>query len=327
MQWREVESLYGRGESETVFLTRSDDEGKTLVQFGDGVNGARPPAGRANIVARYRQGLGLQGRVGASRITNLLDRPKGLKGVVNPASAEGGADAESLEDIRDNAPASVRTFNRAVSLRDFEDLIKESGEVAKAKATWVWIAGRRTAHLTLAAQAGGVFSADSLSRLHAGLTAQRDRNRPLRLGNYLPLAVEIAATLTVDDAYVASQVAAAAREVLETALGFEAQGFAQPVHLSDVYAVLQSAEGVVAVDVDRLMYRQPADMSETEFQLFLNGRAVQREADGSVLPLQPHLRVYPARPDPAAAPWVVSAEQAQLAAEDLLLLTRGGLPD
>jgi hypothetical protein len=70
-------------------------------------------------------------------------------------------------------------------------------------------------------------------------------------------------------------------------------------------------------------------MTAAEFQAFLDERAVRRLADGSVDPLQPHLRIYPARPKRSGAPWVLPAEQAQLAApaEDLVLLTQGGLPD
>lgn len=329
MQWTEVDSLYGRASTDTVYVTRIDDEGKTIVQFGDGENGARPPAGRSNIIARYRQGLGLDGRVGADSIKNALDKPKDLKGVINPAAADGGADPESLDEARSNAPATVRTFNRAVSLRDFEDLIKESGEVAKAKATWVWVAGRRTAHLTVAGQQGSTFSPSALSRLHAGLTAQRDPNRLLRLDNYVPVAIEIAATLDIDAAYIASEVAATVRSALEDALSFETRSFGQPVHLSDVYAVLQSVSGVAAVDVDRLMFKQPADMSGAVFQDFLDQRAIVRRVDGSVQPLQPHLRVYPARPDRSGQLRVWPAEQAQIdvSAEGVILLTRGGLPD
>jgi hypothetical protein len=181
----------------------------------------------------------------------------------------------------------------------------------------------------VAGQQAASFSSSALSRLHAGLTAQRDPNRPLRLDNYLPVAIEIAVTLNVDDTHIASEVAAAGRAVLADTLSFEAQPFGQPVHLSDIYAVLQSVSGVVAVDVDRLMFKQPADMTEADFQDFLDQRATVRRADGSVQPLQPHLRIYPARPERSGSPWVWPAEQAQIEvpAEDVILLTRGGLPD
>src|SRR5207244_1320123 len=115
-------------------------------------SGARLPSGRGNVVADYREGAGLAGRVGVGALRAPLDLPVGLKSVRNPAEATGGADPESIEQARENAPTTVRTFGRAVSLRDFEDLVRTSGEVAKALATWVRNRESRAVHLTLAAQ-------------------------------------------------------------------------------------------------------------------------------------------------------------------------------
>jgi hypothetical protein len=327
--WQEVDSLYGCAATDSVYVTRVDEEGKIQVRFGDGINGARPPAGRGNILARYRQGLGLDGRVGAGALRNPLDRPKGLKGVDNPEAAEGGADPETLEEAQNSAPATVRTFGRAVSLQDFEDLLKEGGEVAKAKATWVWAAGQRAAHVTVGAQEGGTFSDTALARIHAGITAQRDPNRRLLLDNYSPLPVLIGATLILDGAYVASEVAEAAQEALEEAFSFENRAFGEPVHLSDIHALLQGVTGVTAVDVDRLLFKRPETMSEADFDDFLDQRGVTRNTDGSVRPLQQHLRIYPARPAGSGPPWVLAAEQAtiEVPGEDIVLLTSGGLPD
>src|SRR5262249_8388679 len=56
--WTEVASFYGQPADATVFVTREDDEGKTHVMFGDGVNGARLPTGTNNVVATYRIGAG-----------------------------------------------------------------------------------------------------------------------------------------------------------------------------------------------------------------------------------------------------------------------------
>ena len=76
----------------------------TSVRFGDGMTGARLPTGRQNIVATYRNGLGLAGRVGAAKITTLLDRPTGVKNVVNLVAADGGADPETMDKARRAAP-------------------------------------------------------------------------------------------------------------------------------------------------------------------------------------------------------------------------------
>lgn len=96
----------------------NDDEGKCRVLFGDGVEGARLPSGNHNVRAVYRKGLGLGGNVAAGKLTTLLTRPLGLSGADNPEAASGGEDAETLDKARENAPLTVLTLDRAVSVRD-----------------------------------------------------------------------------------------------------------------------------------------------------------------------------------------------------------------
>lgn len=326
--WGEVGSLYGQDPTAAVYTTRIDDQAVMTVRFGDGVTGARPPKGRANVTASYRKGLGLAGRVKANALRTLLDRPKGLRAASNPRDADGGADPETLEGARRNAPATVRTFGRAVSLLDFEYLALSRSEIAKAGVTWVWSGASRAAHLTVAGQQGATFSPEALARIYAGLSAQRDPNRRLLLANYAAVPILVTAVLQVSPTYVASRVAESARAALAAALSFEALEFGQSVHLSDVYAVLQGVPGVVSVDIDRLLFKQPAAVSNADFEAFLDERGVLRLADGSPAPVQSHLRIFPARPNGATGdPPVLPGELARVESptQDLTLKTTGGL--
>jgi predicted phage baseplate assembly protein len=311
--WSEVPTLYGHRENETVYVTRLSDDATTTVQFGDGRTGARPPSGVDNVVARYRQGSGLAGRLRAGALSNLLDRPIGVKAVTNPAATDGGADAETSANARRNAPTTVRTFGRAISLRDFVDIAMASGEVAKASATLVWSGDTRVIYLTVAAQLGGRFSLDGLTRIYAIITSQRDPNHSLEIGNFVPVPIVIAATLHVEPTRVTSAVLKAARESLTAALGFEAMGFGQPVHLSDMYRILQGVAGVEYVDIDMLHFK---DRSASNLK--------DRGADSD--PVQEHLRIFPAR---IVSGRVIAAEQAwiEVPTQDLTLLASGGLPD
>lgn len=313
--WQETPSLYGQSPGAQVHTTRIADDSSITVQFGDNVTGAAPFSGRGNVMAIYRHGLGLAGRVRANTLTTLLDRPVGLKSVTNPQPAEGGADPETLDAARENAPLTVRTFGRAVSLRDFEDLVTATGEIAKAKATWVWNGEARTVHLTVAGQAAGTFSPDALSRIHASLTAQRDPNHTLFLDNFVRVPLVIAATIHIADAYVAADVEEAARTALLGALSFEALRFGQPLHLSDIYAVLQGVVGVVWVKVDLFQFK---DQSPA----YLAARGADAQ------PVQEHLRIFAARILPGPPDTVLPAEQAWIEAptQDITLLTAGGLP-
>jgi hypothetical protein len=314
--WSEVPSLFGHGPSDQIYTTRLADDGKVTVGFGDGRAGSRLPSGRGNVVADYRKGSGLAGRVVAGSLRNPLDLPVGLKSTTNSFPATGGADPESIDQARENAPTTVRTFGRAVSLRDFEDLARASGEVAKALATWVWNQEARAVHLTIAAQGGQLFSPTDLARIYASLTAQRDPNHALFLDNYSEVPLVVTATVRVEANRIASKVGTAAREALLSALSFDALRFGQPVSLSDVYAVLQGVEGVSSVDIDQFQFK---DQSAA----FLAARGATAD------PVQRTLRIFSARPNTVPMPPALPAELATVEspADDIKIVTSGGLPD
>ena len=347
-KWTEVDSLFGRLPSAHVYTTRQTDNGTTELRFGDGVTGARLPSGSANVVATYRQGAGLDGRVKADQLSILLDRPVGLKAVTNPAAAEGGADPESLDQARQAAPTTVKTFDRAVSLLDFETLATASGEVAKAKATVVWSGVEKAVHLTIAAQQGGWFSADALERLHSGLTQQRDPNQTLFLDNFRRVPIVVAAKLHIDNRYVRKEVEAAARQALLNYFAFEQMAFAQPIHLSDIYRLLQDVTGVAAVDIDTLHFKgysgwsanQLATRDATNADVQSHLRMFPARARSSVLAKQKNILLIAPKPqwvvtDPVVQasyskgplPAILPAEQAfiESASDDIVLTATGGL--
>jgi uncharacterized phage protein gp47/JayE len=315
--WDEAPGLYGKPPTAEAFATRTQDDGFTAVQFGDGVTGSTVPSGAANVLATYRTGAGVAGRVRAEMLTSALDRPPGLRAVTNPLAARGGADQENVDDARANAPATVRTFGRAVSLEDFADLVRATGEVAKAQAIWVWDGLQRMIHLTVAGQEGGMFADEGLRRIAASLDRERDPNYRLRIANFTPFPVLLRASVNVDPHYVSDDVAAAARAAALGALAFDAVELGTPIHLSDVYRILQDVPGVVAVDVDELQPKRPADRNRPNVDLLPDGVTPS--------PLQPHVRVFPARPDPAVRGAVLPAELAVVedAARDVTVVAAG----
>jgi hypothetical protein len=54
-RWRRVTSFAGAGPDEEVFVLDAENGD---LEFGDGVNGARPPLGAEVIVSVYRHGAG-----------------------------------------------------------------------------------------------------------------------------------------------------------------------------------------------------------------------------------------------------------------------------
>jgi hypothetical protein len=255
--WKEATTLLGAAPDARVYTTIVADDGTMTVQFG-GDPGSRLPSGRNNVVATYRKGLGPDGNVRPAVITTLLDRPVGLKSTVNPAAASGGAAPEPLEMARANAPNTVRTFGRIVSLTDFEDATRELSMVAKAKSNLFWTGQEQAVSIAVAGEGGKVLSSDVLSGVLADLNSRRDVNRRLTVRAHESVPVRISGRVQVDLAYLLDDVQAAVNAALLALFQFDNRDLAEPAFISDVFRVVQAVAGVIAVDLDKFRYRDLA---------------------------------------------------------------------
>jgi hypothetical protein len=259
MLWNEVSSLYGRSSKEQVYITRLDDDGTVHVQFGDGVMGARLPTGVENVKATYRVGTGLAGMLKAGQLSLLLSRPLGLKAVNGPLAPSGAEDPERLDASRQNAPFTVLTLDRVVSLRDYEDFARAFAGVGKAQANWLWDGKRRVVHITLAAFDGGDVDPGSTlyQNLIRSITAASPPRQEVLVSSYTSLQFKLSATLCVDPLYVPEKVEAAVRQTLQVAFSFDRREFGQGVAASEVITVMQGVEGMRFVDLDSLYLTTP----------------------------------------------------------------------
>lgn len=253
--WSLRSGLYGAGPADRIYTTWIDDDQKMHLRFGDGHHGARLPTGRNNVVATYRQGLGTAGNLGRGRLATALDKPTGVSGVVNPTPATGGVEPETTAGARRNAPNTVRTFDRAVSLADFAHLAREYTGAGKAFATWVWDGQERVVHVTLGGEDPAPLSDDQLQVIRTWLDQRRDPNRALRIDRYraVPFRVQVEVEAAPDRFHDDVQDAVLGR--LLDYFDYERRDFGQAVHLSDVYSVVQETDGVVWGRVVRLHYK------------------------------------------------------------------------
>ncbi|HKP03820.1 MAG TPA: putative baseplate assembly protein [Chthoniobacterales bacterium] len=254
--WHETSTLFGRGPRDRVFITRADDNGKTSVQFGDGVTGARLPSGQENVQATYRQGIGLAGLVKAGQLSLLTSPPLGVQEVTNPTEAAGADDRESRDDARENAPRTVLTLDRIVSLRDYEDFVRGYAGIAKALATWTWDGHTRGIFLTVAGPNGAEIKieGDFGLSLFRAIRNAGDPFVPVQLKSYKKGSAlfHLAARVKVDPDYETPVVLAAVESALRGRFSFDAREFGQPVASSEIIAVMQSVPGVIAVDLNKL---------------------------------------------------------------------------
>jgi predicted phage baseplate assembly protein len=256
VQWTEVPWLYGSGPTDQVYTVLSGIDGKTYIQFGDGVTGARPGSGSNNIQATYRSGIGSAGLARAGQISTLLSRPLGLKAVTNPLPSSGAADPETIDQARPNAPTSVTTLDRIVSLEDVGNFAAASAGIAKAAASWIWDGSRYVACVTVAGVGGAPVApaTDQYNSLLQAMVNAGDGTLPLTLCSYTARTFTVAATITPDPALVPDDVLAAVKAALAAAFGFAARSFGQPVFQSEVIATMQNVPGVVALALNDFNY-------------------------------------------------------------------------
>ncbi len=288
VRWNEQPTLLESSANAQAFTTTLDDSGQTMVVFGGGINAARPPTGKNNIHARYRKGLGTSGYVAADGIQQLIDSVPGLQKVTNPQPSLGGTDKESISQIRVNAPASLRTFGRAVSAADYAGLALSYPGVAKASATWLLrdpttlqAIAQPYMQLTVAtADQVPLASQPTFARqLRNFLDKRRDPNVPLRILDFKPVYIDVAAVIDVKDNYPRQATLAAAQAALNPGLNpdntagyfsFERLEFGQSIHLSAVYAVLQSVPGVRDVLITTLRkLPEDHDLSSVRDDIFI----------------------------------------------------------
>lgn len=135
-QWKQVDSLFGHGKVEQIYIVREDAEGNSWVQFGDGKTGARLASGVNNVTAVFRIGDGAYGPLKPDTKVQAAAKLKNLDKIGMPSDATGGAPPEDGENARNAAPGKVQSLGRVVSLKDFEDEAAAIPGVASASATW-----------------------------------------------------------------------------------------------------------------------------------------------------------------------------------------------
>jgi Baseplate J-like protein len=254
IQWREAESLALHARTDRVYVTKTDDEGKTKVIFGNGKEGARLPTGIENIKAEYRNGIGKSGNVKAGQISLLSSRPLGVKEVINPLRALGGADRDSRDQARKNVPIAIQALDRLVSVQDYEDFSRTYAGIGKARAVELSDGGRQVVQITIAGNDDIPIdkNADLYKNLRRALLDFGDPYQAIQLEIRELMLIVVSARIRIHAEYQWEPVVTQMRSTMLDAFGFERRELGQDVSFSEVISVMQGVRGVAYVDVDVL---------------------------------------------------------------------------
>jgi hypothetical protein len=294
VQWNETDDLNTLGPTDRAYLTATTDAGTTVI-FGDGVHGARLPTGAENVTATYRTGIGTPGNVDPAQITLLMSRPLGVKAVINPLAASGGADSESADAIRTNVPTALLALDRLVSLSDYAAFARTFAGIGKAAAAQIGTGRAALVAITVAGQNNAAIDPDGdlVNNLGAELTLLGDPNQAFTIAPCDRMLLFVSAGVDIAPNAVWETVEPAIRAALAVTFGFAVRDFGQPAYKSEAIAAVASVDGVVDVAIDvfsgvsAALFGQPA----ASFTALLTVDDVvtpqpARQTSGSVAPAQ-----------------------------------------
>jgi predicted phage baseplate assembly protein len=253
VEWHEVDSPVGIAPYDRRFFTKTADDDTTTVVFGNGVTGARLPTGNANVRAAYRNGIGKGGNVEPAQLTILGSKPLGVKEVINPLRASGGADRDSRDQIRVNAPVSVTALDRLVSVEDYAHFAQTFAGIGKASSTSLSDGHRQLVHVTIA----GIddipidVTSDLYLNLRHAMHLAGDPGQPLQIDVRAARFLVLQAGVKVNDDYPWETMAPKLRDALLDAFQFDRRALGQTAFLSEVLDVLHRVPGVEFIDADK----------------------------------------------------------------------------
>jgi len=252
--WHEAEQVAYLAPADRSYITRTDDSAKTTVIFGNGVRGARVPTGVENIKATYRTGIGASGNVDAGQITLLTTKPLGVKEVINPLPASGGADRDSRDQIRRNAPVALMALDRLVSVQDYTDFARAFAGIGKASAIHIAADGGEIVYVTIAGAENAPIdtTSDLFRNLLAAFAKFGDPQQPVRVGVAETKLLLVQATIAVLPDYQFESVVPQIRATLLSAFAFDNRDLGQSIAASEITSIIQNVEGVAHVELKAL---------------------------------------------------------------------------
>jgi hypothetical protein len=265
-RWVARRDLLASDAEAAEFVVETENNGRAVLRFGDGVNG-RAPLEREQLTARLRTGNGAAGNVGAEAIGHIV--ANGISGVRNPMAAAGGIDPHPLSHARLYAPQAFRRQERAVTAEDYGTMMELEPRVQRAVATRRWTGSWYTMFITVDRRGTRGIDAEFEEELRAFIERYRMAGHDVEIDApiFVPLDMEL--HVCAKPGYFADDVE---QRLLDTfsatrlpggATGFfhpDRFTFGQPVYLSALIAAAMAVPGVDYVTPVRFqrLGRQPA---------------------------------------------------------------------
>lgn len=249
-----------------VFTLEERPDGTPFVKFGDGVFGRKLNSGEViNII--YRTGGGSIGNIPEQTLNTLVSNNPIVSSVTNTADFSGGADEQSIEQLRQLIPASLRTLERAVAEQDYSDiLVANFSEVFAASTEANTTNPGIDLNIYVVPQGVGITNISDNILLRNRLTNFIDRRKTVTVqfqildafGIETLVGIEIFITDTTSKTTVLNSIQTSLLDFFNLSTGGtdgSGIGFAEKILLKDIGNLVESIPGVDRFEIKQLTYR------------------------------------------------------------------------
>lgn len=253
-----------------VFMLDTRPDGTPFITFGDGIFGRKLQPGEV-VQIIYRTGGGSAGNISEESLTKLVSLLPQVSSVTNNAQFSGGSDEQSIEQLRELIPASIRTLNRAVAEQDYSDiLIANFSEVFAASTEKNTDQVGIDLNIYVVPQGSGIPKISDNEILKTKLSNYIDRRKTVTVQFQILDAYGIYALLSLEVFISNTASKSVVREAIKnnivnffslTTGGPDGSGvnFAEQILLKDIANIVESVVGVERFEIKRQTYRPRVD--------------------------------------------------------------------
>ncbi len=249
-----------------IYTLGTKPNGTPYIAFGDGIFGRKLQSGDVLSVT-YRSGGGSAGNIPKQTLNTLLDSNIIVSSVTNTTEFSGGADEQSIDQLRQLIPASLRTLERAVAEQDYSDILEANfTEVFAASAEANTTDAGVDLNVYVVPQGSGITKISENTLLKTKLSSFIDRRKTVTVqfqildafGVDCLVGLEVFISDTASKKTVTEALKAALQNFFSLSTGGEGGsgvGFAEHILLKDINNAVETVTGIDRFEIKRLSYR------------------------------------------------------------------------
>lgn len=234
--WKRVDSFLNCDDRSKVYTVSVDEFDVYTIEFGNGSKGKIPTSYPNGIIANYKVGGGEVGNVSANVINELDSNIPHIGSTFNLEVSVRGHEKESLDSIKENAPAMYRTQNRLVTLDDYSDLLRINFYDFLQLKTLRDEEDKKLVHIYYMLRQGYYMTDDLVSRIAEFISERVMIGVSYNLKSYEPQTVDLECTMYVDKDYDKEELVANVTQYLK--------------EVTFLYGALQFEDSIVKSDLE-----------------------------------------------------------------------------